>query len=169
VTNSDGKEFVLIFVDKNSKFYASEKIQAGCSASSLKGKIKGFYKQDWGCEPSVTLKCYDTAGTETDCSTGTINEYRYTIETPRSISAPSTTGINAVNVDSKAKVTVKLPKDVKLSNAPLSGSFFLECYDLQGNAKITADMAWSSNAGHVYNNLISACPHLRDNIEVRDG
>lgn len=131
MTNADDKEFVLIFVDKTGKFFPSEAIKAGCSANDLKGKIRGFYRQDWGTDPSVTLKCYEAnAGPETDCAGSTVHEYRYTIETPKSISVPSTTSINAVNVDSQATIRTKIPQDVQLSSAPLTGFYFLECYDL---------------------------------------
>lgn len=56
-----------------------------------------------------------------------------------------------------------------LSNLPLSGNYFIECYEV-GDAEphFTGLLSWSASDGDVYNAIIasSACPNLRNKFSV---
>ena len=56
VTGNDTMYYVLMYMDKDtSEFIPSEDIQVGCSADEFKNKIKGYYSDRFGTDPSVTL------------------------------------------------------------------------------------------------------------------
>jgi hypothetical protein len=65
-------------------------------------------------------------------------------------------------------ITATLPSDAdgQLSSAPLTGSYFLRCYDLAGNPHDTTVLPWYSNLYAVKDALVAACSDYRDSITV---
>ena len=74
----------------------------------------------------------------------------------------------AVNINSTALVEFKYPDEVQRSNDPIHGSYYIECYNLQGQFANTDDLWYGVDADTVYWALVSACPWLRDKIDVVD-
>ena len=51
----------------------------------------------------------------------------------------------------------------------MSGSFFFECYDIDGNVRFSEDLKVGSGHYEVQKALIDACPWLRDSFTVYKG
>ena len=76
---------------RNLEYFKSDLISAGCNAKDLKNKIKGYYKDQFGAEPNISLECELNDGNMTaDCSHVNVTEHVYTIKVPKSIADPST-------------------------------------------------------------------------------
>ena len=175
----DGNIYILAYHqptedEEESDYWLSSNITAGGSASNLQSAIKDYYKQSGvaGTDPVVTMtKCQDELDNEVDCEadseTTTIVKYTYEIVVPRSISEASSVFIYFIPLDTSAMVTITLPDALgKRSQAPLSGTYQIVCYELDGYARITDPISISHNANHVYNFIKAACPNLADRFSV---
>ena len=88
----------------------------------------------------------------------------------KSIWVPSTTTLNAIPISTTSILLTTSPMDLKLSNPPLTGRFYAECYDLGDNTpKFTYSLARSASNTDLYRALYKACPTLRDRISVEHG
>jgi hypothetical protein len=56
----------------------------------------------------------------------------YIIVVPTAISVPSVDTIMVMRTSTKSRVEVIYPKDKQLSDAPLTGKFFIECRNTHG-------------------------------------
>jgi hypothetical protein len=94
----------------------------------------------------------------------------YTVTVLKSITGPSCDNVIVAGLFG-GSVTVTLPseEDGTLSSMPISGEYFLICYDHDDNPHYTTPLHWTWNAGHVHGKLIEACPFLRDGIFVSEG
>jgi hypothetical protein len=123
-----------------------------------------------GTDPVVTLKeCKDELGIVVDCDddTVTIFEHTYEIVVPRSIAEASSTFIYFIPLDTAAFVGITLPDELnKRSQPPLSGTYTIICYELDGYPRMTDPISISHNSGHVYNFIAAACPNLADRFTV---
>mmetsp|Transcript_22257 Transcript_22257/g.16714 ORF Transcript_22257/g.16714 Transcript_22257/m.16714 type:complete len:88 (-) Transcript_22257:397-660(-) len=61
------------------------------------------------------------------------------------------------------------PDSVQLSSEPLSGSFVVECYNLDGTMATSAEIPWNYGAWKVRHEINRACPSLSDLVNVWDG
>ena len=68
----------------------------------------------------------------------------------------------AVPIDTWASLVVTLPEELQLSNQPLYGSFYAECYGLDGLVHYTETLPRTASASDLQAALIAACPSLRD-------
>lgn len=89
---------------------------------------------------------------------------------PRSIAFRSVNEIVPLPGDTAAQISVKLPGSgqapAQESQAPLRGQYIIECYGLDGVAKLTDPLNYNSNHAHVYNAIVKACPSLRYRFKV---
>ena len=108
---------------------------------------------------------------KTECASAAdadIRDYTYEIVVPRTISKPSATMISPVPFDTSAWITVRLPTDIgKLSQAPLSGTYVIKCYELDGYERYTSPIAISKADRDVYSAIANACPNLRGRFSVK--
>lgn len=154
-------------------FWVSNPIEAGCKPGKFKDAIKDFYNDELGIEPVVNRKCIDFYDRETDCETEEpelIRDHIYLIKILKSIWVPSTTTLNAIPISTSSILLTTSPMDFKLSNPPLTGRFYAECYDLGDDTpKFTYSLARSASNTDLYRALYKACPTLRDRISVEHG
>ena len=124
----------------------------------------------WVCdEPLSGKKCYDLTGADIICDDyiwDVIHEY--TVKVPRSIWTASVEAILHTNINSTATVEFSYPDDVQLSNTPLHGKYWIECYREDGAASRTADISYDTGDSGLYSALVAGCPWLRDNIDIVD-
>ena len=170
VNKADGGTFRLLLLKEDLEYWRSDNIVAGCSANSMKDKIKGFYKDQFKVDPNVSLSCELFDGTPAaSCDEVDVTDHVYTIEMTKSIDRPSVLTALAVNNSTLSNVSFVLPENIQLSTPTLKGSFFLECWDTEGNPYYTVDLHRGSNTGEVYNALVDSCPWLRDAVSVWNG
>lgn len=165
VTAADGGTYRLYFLKENLEYFRTAEIVSGTSANEMRNKIKGYYKNQFGVDPLVSLECElaDLSRTA-DCSNPNVTQHLYTITVPKSISRPSNINVFAVQNTTAADVEYIYP--TQLSNPPLSGAYNIECYDTAGNPYLTDDIPYHSDNGAVYGKLVEACPWLRDSVDV---
>lgn len=122
------------------------------------------------CDEVISGKlCYDLVGDELVCTDYVWDViHEYTVQVPRSIWDASVENIIHTNINSTATVEFSYPDDVQLSNTPLHGKYFIECYREDGAQSITADISYDANSNTLYSALIAGCPWLRDNIDIVD-
>lgn len=122
------------------------------------------------CDDVISGKlCYDLVGDELVCTDYVWDViHEYTVQVPRSIWDASVENIIHTNINSTATVEFSYPDDVQLSNTPLHGKYFIECYREDGAQSITADISYDANSNTLYSALIAGCPWLRDNIDIVD-
>ena len=53
-----------------------------------------------------------------------------------------------------------------VSQDPLSGTYIIKCYELDGQARYTVPIPISWNNQNVYNAIANACPNLRGRFSV---
>ena len=64
---------------------------------------------------------------------------------------------------------MKYPDEVQISNNPLYGNYYIECYNDAGQFANTAELSYSAGADSIYSALVTACPWLRDKIDIVEG
>ena len=79
-------------------------------------------------------------GIETTQNASDFAIVQYLVETPVVLSAPSVETIMVALVTSTATVDIVYPVDKQLSSDPLSGSFYVSCYNTDGSMYDTSDM-----------------------------
>lgn len=100
-------------------------------------------------------------------STELIESKIYTVTVLKSITAPSCESvIVAGNYGGNIEVILPNEEDGTTSSSPLSGSFFIICYDFNDIPHYTDKLGWWVNEHHIREALIKACPFLRDSITV---
>jgi len=180
VTGSDNMYYRLMYQDKFDSelpWIPSEEIQAGCSASAFQKAISGYYTNyrndevphDRGLgktNPSVTRWCSDFNATAIDCSHVNATSILYNVSVPISMWGTSVDTIMPFYINTTADVTWE---HAVRSSRPLHGKFKIRCYNQAGLYGTTGDLNWNVRTGDIYNALVGACPHLRDNIDVTDG
>ena len=85
---------------------------------------------------------------------------------PTAITDASVTQINTISMTTKSKIEIKYPKDLQLSDPPISGKYYLECSNLDGKTYQTNDIDVNSNEGDVQRLLENDCSFLRGKIKV---
>jgi len=69
-----------MMLKKDLEYWKSPEIVSGCSAWDLRGKIKGFYSNQFGTDPDVSLECELNDGNMTlDCSNENVTTHIYEI------------------------------------------------------------------------------------------
>lgn len=172
IVGADGGTYRLMMLKEKIEdgYWQSDEIAAGCAPGELKKKIKGYYKDHFGTEPTVTLECGLNDGTLTpDCTHVNVTEHVYTIEVPKSIPRPSQLTVTPYLNTTRSGFEWVYSSDIQLSNPPLSGSFFVECSDTLGNPYFTGELPFSATTHQLYDALVGACPWLRDNVSVWNG
>ena len=127
-----------------------------------------------GTDARVTLaKCRDhndTLMNKTECAEANdedIRDYIYDIKVPRLIGKPSATSIQVINYATDSWIEVRLPTDtLRLSQAPLSGTYIIKCYELDGYERYTSPIPISWDYRNVYSAISNACPNLRGRFSV---
>lgn len=167
VYSPDGGLFVLMFLHPTKgTWIKSETITAGADAATFKAAIKVFYTSVYGVAPIVTLDNYTADFTETTEGADDVAILIYTIEVPSAIGRPSVENIMLVPMSTFSDIEFVYSTDIQLSSPPLSGSYWLKCYDTDGTWYSTQDIPVGSNANFVYNRLVSDCSFLKDKISV---
>jgi len=97
-------------------------------------------------------------------------KFEYTIQVPRSIYRKPWQFQQAIMQDSVANVLFEDSETLDMpSNMPLSGYYFIECYEPNDpNPRFTDAIKWSASRFVVYDKIIgiNACPGLRNKFEV---
>jgi hypothetical protein len=97
-------------------------------------------------------------------------KFEYTIKVPRSIYRKPWTFQQAMMQDSVANVLFEDSDTLGMpSNAPLSGYYFIECYEPNDpNPRFTDAIKWSAAGDVVKSKIIgiNACPGLRNKFEI---
>ena len=138
----DSGTFILQFLNSaNNKFVASSEITAGTDADTFKNAIKRYYNTKFGLEPLVTLSYRTSDGSETVEGADDATVFVYTIEVPTAISEASVDTILLVPLTTASTVTFVYSNDIQLSSPPLSGKFWVKCYDTDGSWYSTADLS----------------------------
>ena len=157
MTNADGGNFILALLapGDNMEYKYSKNITTGESANDVKNAIKDIYKKSsFKLEPEVTKACRDQSDIEVDCddSTASIKDHIYTIVIPKAIDGASASNIILAPIDTDSTLSVILPGEFsppKLSMPPLTGKYFIECYEADGIPRATSSLNYNENASKV--------------------
>eukprot|EP00354_Favella_ehrenbergii_P006253 CAMPEP_0170454576 /NCGR_PEP_ID=MMETSP0123-20130129/2782_1 /TAXON_ID=182087 /ORGANISM="Favella ehrenbergii, Strain Fehren 1" /LENGTH=74 /DNA_ID=CAMNT_0010717335 /DNA_START=60 /DNA_END=284 /DNA_ORIENTATION=- len=71
-----------------------------------------------------------------------------------------------VPMSTQSEIQYKFPKEIQLSDPPLSGKYYLECSNTDGKKYATTDIDVTSNAAAVKNLLEKDCAFLKGKIDV---
>ena len=152
MTNADDGNFILALLSPGDdmEYKYSKNITSGASANDVKNSIKDAYKRLFGVNPEVSKVCRDQSDIEVDCddSTASIKDHIYAIVIPKPITGPSTTQIILAPIDTESTLSVILPGEFsppKLSQPPLTGKYFIECYEADGLPRATNSLNYNSN------------------------
>lgn len=161
VDSPDEGLYVLMFLHPTKgTWIKSETITSGCDADSFKTAIKGYYKEIYDTEPTVALTYYTSEIIETVEGANDVAVLIYTIEVPTAISQPSVENIMLIPMTTSSDIEFVYSVDLQLSSPPLTGSFWLKCYDTEGNWYSTQDISIGSNANWIRSILQADCPFL---------
>ena len=104
------------------------------------------------CSEEGATTCVDDSAAETTCTVEAASTspptYVYTIQTLRSIARDSWSYADVVPTKTASVITLEKPADLGLqSNAPLQGSYFIECYELPtghdySDSTVVASSTW---------------------------
>ena len=160
--------YILNYLDEDSlEFVQSETIMVGCSETEMKNAIKAYYADRFSVNPNVALTYFDSAGAETTSDGADILTYVYTVTVPRPISQASVGTIVFVSLGTLSTVDFTYPADLQLSDPPISGMFYINCADLDGDMYATTDMdIVSASAADFQAILENDCSFVRGLIEV---
>ena len=98
-----------------------------------------------------------------------MTEHIYTITVPKSINRESCLNVMAVQNTTRSTFDWEYSGAVQLSTPPMTGQYFIECYDTSGNPYYTEDLSVGSDIGTISSALIAACPWLRDSFSIWHG
>jgi len=122
VSAADQGTYRLMMLKKDLEYWKSPEIVSGCSAWDLRGKIKGFYSNQFGTDPDVSLECELNDGNMTlDCSNENVTTHIYDIQVPRSISVPSVLTVVPVQNTTSSNIDWIYSDSIQLSTPPLEG------------------------------------------------
>ena len=120
----------MMYQDPNNEWFKTDPIKDTCTGAEMAAAIKGYYSKFFGAVPTVAKKYINYEMKETvETDTENIMEVRYVIELPKAITTPTVNNIMVVSLGSRAELTFSYPKDVQLSDPPLSGEWYIECYN----------------------------------------
>jgi hypothetical protein len=122
----------------------------------------------YGVVPIVTRTFIDSQGVEYSEEIFDVHTVRYIIETPMALSEATVGTIFYVAVTTAASAEIIYPDEAnKLSSPPLSGTFYVSCYNTDGNKYDTQDMDITSVSATSFKNVLeSDCSFLSGNISV---
>ena len=168
ITGADDGVFKMAMLKPGTEeFFKSGEITAGGNADQLRSAIKGFYSKLYGVNPVVTLTVFDADGAETTEDALDIAAHHYLIEVPLAISIPSVETIMVVPMSTQADILITYPSDKQLSSPPLSGKFYIDCYNTDGNKYSTRDIDVSSVSANRFKSVLeSDCSFLAGKISV---
>ena len=148
-------------------FWQSGDIIAGGDEAQFLAAIQGFYSR-YGVVPIVTRTFIDSQGVEYSEEIFDVHTVRYIIETPMALSAATVETIMYVPTTTAASVEIIYPDEAnKLSSPPLSGTFYVSCYNNDGNRYSTEDMDITSVSATSFKNVLERdCSFLSGNISV---
>lgn len=133
VQQPDSGIFVLMYMrPDNNEWVQSGQITSGCSASEMAGKISSFYQTLYKVNPQVTLTYRDINGLDVAVDSPDVEYFVYKVEVPTALNAPSVETITAVQSTSLSSISFTYPADMQLSSPPLSGSYYLDCANTDG-------------------------------------
>ena len=177
VSSADQKTFRLFYMrPDNGEYWQSEEIIAGGDENQFKNAIKGFYKSVYNVEPIVTLKYYDNADIEvpSDQASGDIT-YKYMIETPTALESASVETIMLAPVTTEATIDIIYPEDdhrigrKRLSSPPITGTFYVSCYNTDGAKYDTNDMDITTVTAESFQQVLETdCSFLAGKISVTE-
>ena len=177
VSSADQKTFRLFYMrPDNGEYWQSEEIIAGGDENQFKNAIKGFYQKLYNVEPIVTLKYYDEADTEVtaDHPSG-VYTYKYLIQTPTALESASVETIMLVPGTTEASIDIIYPEDEnqtgreRLSSPPISGTFYISCYNTDGNRYDTNDMDITTVTAKSFQKVLETdCSFLAGKISVTE-
>lgn len=109
----------------------------------------------------------DAEGVETTKDMLEIQAHHYIVEVPLAISVPSVESILVASITSGASVEITYPVDKQLSSPPLSGTFYINCYDTDGSMYSTRDIDFQSVTDKIVKNVLQEdCSFLSGKISV---
>lgn len=165
--NPDEGLYTLMFLHPTKgTWIKSEMITSGADAATFKAAIQGYYQSVYGIAPSVTLTYYNLDIVETVEGADDVSILVYTIEVPTAINRPSVEYIMLVPLTTTSEIEFVYSVDIQLSSPPLTGSYWIKCYDTDGTWYSTQDIPIGSNANTVFNRLTTDCSFLKDKISV---
>ncbi|TNV88211.1 hypothetical protein FGO68_gene8985 [Halteria grandinella] len=168
IVNPDGLGFYLFFQNpKDSIMWQSQYLTTNMSANDFNNNMKNFYINVWSSIISVTRTMYDASGeitTDVMLSKKTV----FTVKLMKSITQASTNFIR-VQSNSKATISITLPKNYQISDTPVTGSFKLKCVMPDGTWNQTVDMTSMLGLSNIITNIHNACPFYREKFELWEG
>lgn len=81
----------------------------------------------------MTATYFDAVGIETTVDALDVHTVKYSIETPMALSSATVETIMFVPVTTGSTIEIVYPEDGILSSPPLSGTFYVSCYNTDGN------------------------------------
>lgn len=69
-------------------------------------------------------------------------------------------------VSTTSTISIDYPTDVQLSSPPITGQFWVQCHNTDGESYATRDIDFNANAQHFKNVLEADCSFLAGKIEV---
>ena len=126
---------------------------------------------DIDCTDALATQCVDSSSTPATCTVyaAAKTTYVYTIQVLRSLAQDSCTAAQVITTSTTTTISLVLPQDGTdtQSNAPLSGTFFIECYEIGSALGIATEvMNFDMSTGDVKKKIIKACPNLRNKFEL---
>ena len=98
---------------ENLEYWKSDEIVSGCTASQMRDKVKGFYKDQFRVSPNVYLECELADGTPAlSCDELDVATHVYTIEMTKSINRPSVLTALTVANTTLSDLAFILPENV---------------------------------------------------------
>ena len=168
VIGPDQGEFILAMLIPGTEDYVkSGKILAGGDAAQFQAAVNGFYTGKYGVSPIVTRTFLSSDGGATTEDALDIHTVAYAVETPTAIGAPSVENVMVLAITTTASIEIVYPAAFQLSDPPLSGTFFVECYNTDGNSYATRDMDVTSVTASSFKSVLEAdCSFLAGKISV---
>lgn len=93
--------------------------------------VSGFYKTKYDTGVNATRTMYTATGNKTDDVT-MATKFEFLITLKALISQESVIDIQSMTVESSAKITTTLPRNVTLSAKPLGGKYRIKCPNHKG-------------------------------------
>lgn len=109
-------------------------ISCKSSASQMRGALNSYWTTYFGVSIQVTLTMYDASDVETLVAADSVKNV-YTFTFPKSVSSDTITtrpSFSSATTPSGSKLSFLLPREVQKSNAPISGSFIINCANTNG-------------------------------------
>jgi len=135
------------------------------SAGTVRQRIVRYYYNIWGSNISVTREDFDADDIVTDDSSLSV-KHIYTVTVLRQIDGPSYTMASVVMSDGGSNVSIEAP--FQESTMPMSGRFYIECPNADGNPFVTRDFGYGTGSTSLDFYLQLEVPHLQFKTYLRD-